>query len=168
VRATPEERKQQIIADLVDARRKILASAAALPPAQQGAVFLGEWSVKDLLAHLIGWDFANLEAAKEVLAGKLPSFYAHHDRDWKTYNARLVAEHKREDFAALLKAVEDSHRQLVEHLRTVPVEEFGKDRGLRFKGWKVTIAALLRVEASDERRHHEQIEEFRRRTAADR
>jgi len=57
---------------------------------------------------------------------------------------------------------------LVEYLLTVPAEEFGKDRGLRFKGWKVTIAALLRVEASDESKHHEQLEEFRRKAAADR
>jgi hypothetical protein len=168
VRTTPEDKKQQVIAGLVDARSKILASVAALPPAQQDVVFLGEWSVKDLLAHLIGWDFANLEATKEVLAGKLPSFYAHHDHDWRTYNARLVAEHKREDFAALLEAVEDSHRQLEEYLRTVPAEEFGKDRGLRFRGWRVTITALLKAETSDERKHHEQIEEFRRRAAADR
>ena len=76
MRTTPEDKKQQVIAGLVDARSKILASVAALPPAQQDVVFLGEWSVKDLLAHLIGWDFANLEATKEALAGKLPSFYA--------------------------------------------------------------------------------------------
>ena len=103
----------------------------------------------------------NVEAAKSVLAGELPSFYSHHDRDWKTYNARLVAEYKRDDFAGLLSSVEDSLQKLVDFLETVPAEEFDKDRGVRYKRYRVTIARLLQAETNDEKIHYEQIEEFR-------
>jgi uncharacterized damage-inducible protein DinB len=163
VRTTAEEKKQKVIRDLASARGKILSAAKALPASQQDEVFLGEWSAKDLLAHLAGWDFTNLQAAKEVLGGRLPSFYDYHDRDWRTYNARLVAKYRIEDFDALLEAVQDSHRQLLEHLESIPADEFVKDRGLRFRGWRVTIAALLRVEASDEEEHYRQQEAFRTR-----
>jgi len=158
MRATAQAKKDKVIAALVEARRKILDTAVALPPEKQDEVFLGIWSVKDLLAHLVGWDYTNLAAVQEILAGQLPSFYAHHDRDWRTFNAGLVAKYKREDFRDLLSSVQDSHQRLVDFLRTVPAEEFGQDKGLRFRGYKVTIARLLQAEASDEEVHHQQIQ----------
>ena len=51
---TAQEKKESIIAALIQARRKILDVAYALPPEKQDEVFLGVWSVADLLAHLIG------------------------------------------------------------------------------------------------------------------
>jgi hypothetical protein len=157
--------KGEVLSRLAESRQRVLLSASALPPERRDTVFLGEWSVKDLLAHLIGWDFANQEAAEAILAGRLPGFYAHHDRDWRTYNARLVAEHRREDFAELLDAIRDSHRRLLEYLQTIPADEFVRDRGLRYKGWRVILSAVLQAEASDEEEHHRQLEAFRQRTA---
>ena len=153
--------KDKIISGLVETRRRILDAASSLPPEKRDEVFLGVWSARDLLAHLVGWDFTNLEAAKALLAGQLPDFYSHYDRDWKTYNACLVAEHKKDDFAELLASVEDSLQQLVAFLETVPAEEFDKDRGVRYKRYKVTIARLLQADISDVKTHHQQVEGLR-------
>jgi len=161
-----QAKKDRIISDLIQARHSILAAASSLSPAQQDEVFLGIWSVKDLLAHLVGWDFANLEAAQAILAGRLPAFYAHYDRDWHTFNARLVAQYKKDNFAELLSSVEASHQQLIAFLKTIPAEEFVKSRGLRFKRHSVTLADLLQVEARDEGVHHKQIVEFKTRSSS--
>jgi len=158
--ARAEARKSEIISALIEARRSILETASSLPPAAEDEIFLGVWSVKDLLAHLVGWDFANIEAAEAILAGRLPGFYAHHDRDWKTFNASVIATYKRDDFGELLSSVGESHRKLIDFLKTVPAEEFTMDRGLRFKGYKVTIARLMQAEADDEKEHYEQVKEF--------
>jgi uncharacterized damage-inducible protein DinB len=157
---TAQAKKDTIISELVETRRKILDAASSLSPEEQDEIFLGIWSVKDLLAHLVGWDYANTEAAKQVLAGKLPGFYAYYDRDWKSYNARLVAQYRRDRFTELLSLVEDSHQRLIDLLETIPAEEFHKDRGVRFKGYKVTIARLLQAEIDDEKTHHTQVKEF--------
>ena len=153
-------KKEQIVTDLIEARREILDAAARLPAEQHDKVFLGVWSVQDLLAHLVGWDLANLAAAGEVLAGQLPAFYAYHDRDWQTYNARLVAQHKQAGWVEMVASVEESHHNLVEYVRTIPAEELDRDRGVRYKGYKVTIARLLQAEAGDEKRHAAQIREY--------
>jgi len=160
VAGAAEAQKQELISGLIETRRQILDAASSLSPIKQDEIFLGVWSVKDLLAHLVGWDFANLEATKAILAGELPDFYAHYDRDWQAFNARLVAEYKRDDFADLLSSVEDSHQELVDFLKTVPADEFVQDRGVRFKGYKVTIARTLQAEIDDEKTHHAQIKEF--------
>ena len=153
--------KEQIISALVQARRELLEAASTLPVEKQDQVFLGTWSVKDLLAHLVGWDFTNAEATQEVLAGRLPGFYAHHDRDWQTYNASLVARYKQDDFAALLSSVQDSHRQLVDLLEAVPAGEFNKDRGVRVRRYRVTLAHLLQAETRDEQKHGTQLRAFK-------
>jgi hypothetical protein len=152
--------KDEAISGLIEARGCILAAATLLPVEKRGQVFLGTWSVRDLLAHLVGWDFTNIEAGREILEGKLPSFYAHHDRDWRTYNAGLVERYKKDDWADMVSAVEESHRRLIGFLQRVAVEEFDRDRGLRAGRYKVTIARLIKAETTDERKHCEQIREF--------
>ena len=155
-----QAKKDEVISGLVKSRACILAAASLLPAKKRDQAFLGVWSVKDLLAHLVGWDFTNVEATKEILAGKLPSFYAHHDRDWRTYNAGLVERYKKDDWTSMVSAVEESHRKLIEFLKGVAAEEFGRDRGLRTGRYKVTIARLMKAETTDERKHCEQIREF--------
>ena len=155
-----QQKKDNIISALTQARRKILHVAYTLPPEKRGEVFLGVWSARELLAHLVGWDYTNIEATKSILSGELPEFYSHHDRDWTSYNAFLVERHKIEDYAELLRSVEASHRALVDLLATVPADEFEKDRGLRYKRYKVTIARVLQAEAEDEEEHYRQIQEF--------
>ena len=155
-----QQKKDSIIAALIQARRKILDVAYALPPEKQDEVFLGVWSVADLLAHLIGWDYSNLEATKSILQGELPEFYSHRDRDWETYNALLVERHKEEDFTELIYSLETSQRALMGFLATVPDSEFDKDRGVRYKRYQVTLARLLQAEAEDEEEHARQIKAF--------
>jgi hypothetical protein len=55
-------------------RATILHSTSQLSPAAQDTVFLGIWSMVDLIAHRAGWEFTNLTAAKDIQAGKLPEF----------------------------------------------------------------------------------------------
>jgi hypothetical protein len=155
-----QQKKDDIISALTQARRKILHVAHTLPRERQGEVFLGEWSAQDLLAHLVGWDYTNIAATKSILAGELPEFYSHHDPDWASYNAFLIERHKTEDSAELLHSVEASHRALVDLLGTVPADEFEKDRGVRYKRLKVTVARLLQAEAEDEDEHYQQIKDF--------
>jgi hypothetical protein len=162
-KANNQAKKKEIISELADTRKKILNAASSLPPGKHAQVFLGVWTIKDLLAHLAGWDYANAEAIQAILAGRLPAFYEHYDRDWRTFNAQLVSEHERHDFAELLTSVEDSHRELVELVRTLPAEELDKDTGVRFRGYKVTISRTLEAEVKDEKVHHAQIEEFAQR-----
>jgi hypothetical protein len=57
----------------------------------------------------VGWDTTNLQAIQEILAGQYPTFSQYFDRDWQSYNARLVEQYKKDPFAELLAEVERSH-----------------------------------------------------------
>lgn len=147
---------------LIETRRNILQAAESLPIEQQRQVFLGSWSARELLAHLAGWDITNLEAAQSVMDGKLPGFYEYVDKDWQTYNAVLVERYGRETFVDQILLAQQTHQQLMDYLAALPAVELWKDRGVRARGWKVTIGRLLEAELGDEEVHLHQIREFAR------
>ena len=151
VAGAAQAHKDRLIGGLVEARVNLLAAARALTPAQRETVFLGEWSVKDLLAHLAGWDRTYIVAVGEILAGQKPAFWGHYDRDWATFNARLVDEYGQGSFSDVLRAVEESQRALIAYLQSVPAEEFVKRK---------QIETLLRVDVKDGIEHRDQIVAF--------
>ncbi len=160
VHEKPVVKKDDLIANLTAARVKLVDALNALPPEKRNEIYLGEWSAEDLIAHLIGWDYSYLAAAEDLLAGVLPSFYALRDDDWASYNHYLVQQYKNGRWAELLAALEESHRKLVELLRTIPEEDFDKDQGVHYDGSPVTVAKLIRAEAQDEQEHYRQLKEW--------
>lgn len=160
MRKTQEERKQELIEGLRAARSDILEFVLDLSPEQREVVFLGEWSVKDLLAHLVGWDITNFRAVQEILAGAYPSFFQFYDKDWRSYNARLVEEYKVEPIEAILAELDASQRQLIACLEALPTSDILNKKVLRANGRSVTIRNLLKAEATDENQHALQLREF--------
>ena len=162
-KASPEMlelRKAALLEALQQARQRILQAAGRIPPAQQETPFVGAWSIRELLAHLAGWDDANREAIQALQEVRLPAFYAFHDRGWKSYNARLTAAYRQDDFEHLLESVRLTRQALLDALQAAPAAEFDLDRGVRFKGIKVTLRRLLEAETSDEEEHARQILAF--------
>jgi hypothetical protein len=161
-RQSAEDFKSGLLYGLKAVRESILAEALALPPHACDEVFLGTWSVMDLLAHLAGWDHANLQAARDILDGLVPEFYEHHDRDWQTYNASLVSTYKQTSLHRQVELVRRSQRQLLDEIQRISPEDLKRDTGVRARGIKVTIARLLQAELEDETTHFEQVYEYRK------
>lgn len=153
-------KKDQLISALIEARQNIVREVSRLSGEDQDRVFLGIWSVNDLLAHLSGWDYTYVDAVREVLSGRLPDFYNHRDRDWQTYNALLVNKYKRDSWAEQIEQLQSSQRALIEVLETIPPEDFNKDFGVRFRSDKVTVQRLLEADIKDGQIHCKQITDF--------
>jgi hypothetical protein len=56
--------------------------------------------------------------------------------------------------------MQTSQEKLNEFLRTVPPEQFHKDFGVRFQGYRVTVRRLLEAEWKDQQIHLRQRLEF--------
>lgn len=163
--ANAQANKRTLLAELRASRQGILDALSGVPPERYAEIGIGGWSIMDLLAHRIGWDFTNLKAAQEIQAGQLPGFYAYWDKDWRSYNALLVNLYKRAGPAEQLDSLQASHQRLVATLEALPADAFSADTGVQFKGVPVTIERLLRTQIEDERQHAEQIRDFARRTS---
>ncbi|MBN1371342.1 MAG: hypothetical protein JW987_05220 [Anaerolineaceae bacterium] len=155
-----QSQKEHILSELHQVRIEIISAVQQLLPIQRSEIFLGTWSVEDCLAHLVGWDYTNIEAAKAIQNGLLPEFYAHRDKDWQGYNAILVNKYKLKDWDELIASVHTSRRLLNDYFEQLPVETFFKDWGVRYKGYKVIISRLLEADTKDVRMHLQQINSY--------
>jgi hypothetical protein len=160
MRSTADDKKQELLSGFIEVRRNLLAFSAQIPFDEQEQVFLGVWSMRDLLAHLIGWDYSNLEAVQAVSTGKLPAFYKYIDKDWRTYNAQLVSLYKKGSLADLIEATRVSQHALFDLLTSLPAKDLFQDYGVRFRRYKVTIARLIKADTKDVKAHLEQVKEF--------
>lgn len=155
-----EKHKQALIDDLTHARENLIALVKEFPAEQLDAPCVGIWSVKDLVAHLIGWDNTNYQAVQEILSGQRPSFFQYYDADWQRYNSTLVATYRVEPFEALMFNAAESHRALVGFLQSLRAEDILLKKSPKEAGRSITIRNLLRSEAEDERKHAAQLEAF--------
>ena len=160
MRSTVDEKKRLLLSEFSEWRKCVLDTAALIPSEYHDQPFLGVWSIKDLLAHLIGWDYSNIEAVKAVIEGKLPGFYGYIDKDWRSYNAHLVGLYKKGTVPELIKDAYVSHLALSAQVTDLPAKEMFGDKGVRSRGYKVTIARLIEADIKDAKIHSEQIREF--------
>lgn len=160
MKTTVDEKKCKLLDDLRASRRSVLEAVAGLPDERWEDAFLGTWSIEDLLAHLIGWDYTNFQAVHEILSGSYPSFFQYYDKDWAAYNRHLVQQYKTGTCGELLAAVESSQRQLLDFLESLPAKDLINGKARSEKGRTITIRTLLAAEAQDEHDHARQVAEF--------
>lgn len=149
--------KIDVIKALSAVREKTLLAIESLHQNTWAEVFLGTWSLADLVAHFIGWDIEGKKATKEILQRKLPSYYLQYDKNWATINNDFVKKYKKGDKHTLLAAVRKSHAQLVAELEKVSENLFNKDFGIRWKGKIITVASDTMSQAIDEEKHFQKI-----------
>jgi len=153
----PQSKKEKLLEELIRTREQILTCASAVPLEQRSIPLLDRWSILDLLAHLAGWDDANRQAVQAVRTGQLPAFYEFAERNWVTFNDKLVAQYRLDDLDALIERVRGTQRSLLEVLSAIPAEDFEHDFKVRFRGYKVMIGRLLQAELRDEKEHLQQV-----------
>ncbi len=149
--------KAALLKTFTENRLAILEVASAWPPERAGEIFLGEWSLLDLLAHMTGWHNAYLEAFDALRNGRLPEFYAHKDADWRSFNAHLVKQYRRPTFAEQIVLFNEAFGKLAQVLSEMSADEFFRESGVRYRGYRVTVARLVEGELKDERVHLEQM-----------
>jgi len=154
------EKKSTLLSGLATTRSLILQSVKLIPPDREDEIFLGYWSIKDLIAHLEGWDHTNLQAIQEILAGKPPSFFQFSDRDWQSYNHTLVQQYRRDSLDEQLANQDRSHQKLMLFLASLPAQELVNGKVKRANGRTITIRNLILSEIRDELQHAEQIRDY--------
>ena len=126
--------KQQFLKKVDQAWEAFEAAYAGLPEAQltePGVV--GDWSVKDLLAHVSTWEEEALKFLPLILAGGRAPRYSTQYGGLDAFNA-LITEQKRGLSLAEVQAQRAStHRRLLDYLGSVPAEPFESDTPFRHR-----------------------------------
>ena len=110
----------------------LLASYAGLSEAelmQPGVT--GDWSVKEIIAHVTWWEEEALTHLPVILDGGRPPRYSVQYGGIDAFNA-LMAERKAGlSLSEVLEARDETHRRLIEFLQTVPESELVRETRFR-------------------------------------
>jgi len=106
-------------------------SYAGLPDArlmEPGVV--GDWSVKDILAHVTTWEEEALQHLPMIIAGGRPPLYVTFG-GIDAFNAHM-AEQKREiTLSDIRRRLDETHGRLLDFIRNVPAGQFTRESRAR-------------------------------------
>jgi uncharacterized protein (TIGR03083 family) len=88
---------------------------------------VGEWSVKDLLAHIAIWEDETMKALPLLLQGKRPPPYNGIDR----FNAEQIAARSHLSLPEARQQLNETHRRLLTYLETLPEPYFVTESRVR-------------------------------------
>lgn len=119
----------------------LLDSFAVLSEAQMIAPGVtGDWSVKDILAHVTTWELEALKFLPVILEGARPPRYSATYGGIDGFNAQMHAKNRDLPLAEVLDRLEKTHRRLVSYLKKAPDEAIATEtrfrRRLRFDSYR--------------------------------
>lgn len=109
--------REDLLEELDKVREELLVTLEALPDeALRRPGVMGDWSVADLLAHMVAWESEMVTALLRVDQGKTPARLIAAFDDIDGYNARRYQENKERDLDRIFEDLPGVRIQLEEWL----------------------------------------------------
>jgi hypothetical protein len=91
----------------------------------------GDWSVRDLIAHVTWWEEEALTHLPHILDGGRPPRYSVAYGGIDAFNAQMTERQSGRSLEEVLQQQADTHRRLVEYVESVPEEAFVRETRFR-------------------------------------
>ena len=150
------DKKARIIADFEKTRQK---TRRQLEGIDVDLEICPNWTVKELLAHLAGWDEATIATLQAHHQGETTPLLALRGID--AYNEQTVSERAELGYEQVVKEWELVREQLVELLQALPPEQLN-DRVVSPWGTMLSVEELVSIMIEHEEEHAEVLEERRK------
>ena len=118
------EAKTKALAELAAAHMAFKETVSGIPEERLLVPMQGEWSAKDLIAHISSWHEQTALDARRFARGHVPSIAAFREADVDEWNAFLMRPRKLFPAAQVLSEMDGSYAMLVEALASVPQAMF--------------------------------------------
>lgn len=143
--------KTQLIDDLDKGRQKMLEVVAI---AEEDQKIYPPWKIKEVIAHITGWDDAVLATLKSHSAGEVPAVPA--SRGIDLYNAGTVTERETLSYDLILKEWKTTRELVKTAIREMPEEKLLEPMVFPW-GPKGRVDQLVAVFAEHEEEHAKEI-----------
>jgi hypothetical protein len=144
--------KDELMHNFDQARAK---TRSILPGLDPGIEIYPHWTIKEILAHLAGWDDATIAALQAYNVGEATPLLA--DRGIDFYNSQTVAERAGLSYEQIRREWELVRQQLNSILAELPARML-EDRITSPWGSMVSVAELITIMTEHEEEHAEVIE----------
>ena len=143
--------RDQLIKELDEARARMQALITEVDSSTE--VYPG-WTVKELLAHVTGWDDLVINTLERHMNGMAPVLSVNRGLDF--YNATTISEREELDFDHIVREYHATRQQLKEALRQIPPERFEEEIIVPW-GPKAPLKSFIRVFSHHEIEHEKEI-----------
>jgi Protein of unknown function (DUF1706) len=124
--------RQQLLNRLDTAWLAFQASYAGLSNSrltQPGVV--GDWSVKDIIAHVTWWEEEALRHLPLIIAGDRPPRYSVAYGGIDAFNAMMTERKQDVSLSDVLTQQDATHRRLIDFIQRVPEDQFTRETRFR-------------------------------------
>lgn len=119
---------------------------------------LGDWTPRDIVAHLIGWNRNIRIGCQQIRSGLSPFYHKDGPNDYREINANSIARYNSTDRSALLKELANSKDELVAYVKGLDSQDWDKDYGPQhYRGGPATIERWIKSLTGDYINHTEEI-----------
>ncbi|GHO84897.1 DinB family protein [Dictyobacter formicarum] len=93
---------------------------------------VGDWSVKDILAHVSTWEEEALKYLPLIITGSRPPRYIQFG-GIDAFNARMTEQKRDLTLSDILKKRDETHHQLIDYIQEIPEEHFTRETRFRHR-----------------------------------
>jgi hypothetical protein len=124
--------RQQLLQQLDKAWATFKESYAGLSDAQLTEPGVtGNWSVKDIIAHVTWWEEEALKHLPLIIKGGRPPRYSTTYGGIDAFNAQMTEQKQGLSLSDVLRQMDETHRRLVAYVQNVPEEQFMRETRVR-------------------------------------
>jgi hypothetical protein len=91
----------------------------------------GDWSVRDVLAHVSTWEEEALTHLPLILAGGTPPRYSVRYGGIDAFNARMTEQKERLPLSAVRRQLDGTHRRLIDFIQRAPEDQLSRETRFR-------------------------------------
>ena len=126
--------RRQFLKRLDRAWRDFQESRAGLSETQMmKSGVTGNWSVRDILAHVTTWEEEALNHLPLVLKGGRPPRYSVKYGGIDAFNALMTEQKKHLSLSEVLRQMDVTHRRLINYIEGVPEHQFREETRFRHR-----------------------------------
>jgi len=120
--------KQTVLGELQRAFDEFLASVQGLDERAMSHVFYGAWSVKDIVAHVAGWQHTMTAAMERMARGEKPTPEGVDYSDADAWNARFAAAMHAQNATTVVADLQQSFANYRRAAQALPADRFGEGK----------------------------------------
>jgi hypothetical protein len=112
----------ELIEQFKEARSEFIDLINMFPPKRRPDILFGQWSLKDVLAHIIGWDLYGIDCLQSLKDNKQPYWHSNIDE----FNQEQILKRKNWTWQKLHQEFVSTGEKLIKEYETLPLELWNK------------------------------------------
>jgi hypothetical protein len=93
----------------------------------------GDWSVRDIIAHVTWWEEEALAYLPLILDGGKPARYSVTYGGIDAFNSHMAEQKRHLSLSEVLRQQDDTHRRLIDLIQGVPEDQFARETRFRHR-----------------------------------